>query len=202
MFSFGTEEKAEAARQLCVSHFGATFDARLGPQDSPRKFQVSGTTSWPGGKTLRLVLGFHDTLEDVKNAVLPLGATEVQLCKSSSSRCQEGGLTYLIPLDDRLEAGRVEFPSEESAQAAVAALQTKTLRDGGPPTLFLGNSEEAAGDANQNQNARTNGLWVCGLGRRTTKTRFRNFFLKAPGLETAKIRMSFIVLGSGTRDLS
>lgn len=80
----------------------------------------------------------------------------------------------------------------------MVALQHKALRDGGPPIIFLEYLEEW--HKNQvHRAARTSGLWISGLGRRTTQDRVASF-LDTGGLRpNVQLRESTCAIGYSTR---
>lgn len=79
--------------------------------------------------------------------------------------------------DGKKEIAHILFPSEEAAQAALVALDSKPLRVGGPPMEFgSAASEENTAGFSVLQTGQNNALRVAGLGRRTSFASFKAFF--------------------------
>lgn len=77
---FGTEPETEAALKLFKSHLHAVWEGDIGPAEFPARLHDT-TPPNEESKEICISLGFQDYLEDVKNAVVPLGAVSVRLCK-------------------------------------------------------------------------------------------------------------------------
>lgn len=78
-FVFGTVEDAESARRLCEQELGNTWDTKLGHAVLPYNDRTTDGSNLRPGQQISLYLAFRDRLQDVQNAMVPLGAVSVRL---------------------------------------------------------------------------------------------------------------------------
>lgn len=191
-FIFGRTKDAEAARELCEAELGDSWHVRVMPGWLPYNPYALEPISWKSNKQLTVVLAFHDRLAVVEDAMFPLNAINVRLGKSYSPARQSSWTLTTIDsyrIDIRKEMAHVLFESEAAAEEAMAALNGKSLREGGPPLEFLEPLESVPSVAPTGMLIlRNNSLRVTGLGPRTTNGRLKAFLKGAPGFISCSLR--------------